>query len=160
MYGAGLKHGASGGFKGLLNAFLGKSSVVGQSVTASSIGTSSLASGLLAAGGGVLIGLTAAKVIAGAIDSAYQKTYESNKDQAEQQLEGTALSGNDAATSAMQNAISASDSNNGFFNKLGAAWSSTINGVGGVWNKHLGNLSSLNQTEFKEFRNKLIMKNR
>lgn len=158
------KGNATGGFWGGLNKFLGKGSAVAtntasaaNSTASAAASSSSLLSGIVATGGGILIGTLAAKKITDAINDAQQKTYEKNVDVASSKLQGTGLEGNSVAEAALGASLTAGDENNGFFNGWGAGISSTVTGIGSSWDKIFGDVSKLNSNEYQLFLNKLIM---
>lgn len=152
--------GKLGGSGGLFSKFLGKGSALTSSVeagtTASSAASSTLA-GFTTVAGGIALGALASKAIASAIQSAQQETYEKNVEAAKSKLEGTSLEGNAAAESAVAMGDTTGNENNNFLNKWGAGISSTVTGIGSVWNKAFGDVSDLNKNEFQLFKDKLIM---
>ena len=153
-----------GSIKDIFNAFLGKGSVLASNTATAATNTasaaassSSLVSGLVATGGGILIGAAASKLLADVIQGAQQKTYESNVNAAKSQLKGTSLEGNSAAESAIGASLTAGSENNNFFSGWGAGISSTVTGIGSAWTKAFGDLSKLNSNEYQLFLNKMTM---
>ena len=135
---------SAGGIKNLLsntfNKFLGKGSDLVKSTgaidgqmslfnTGKSV-TGKVLSGITTAAGGIALGLSAANVIKGAIESAATKTENENKEAAKNQLKGTSLEGNAAAESIAGMGTTYADENNNFMNELGSGWSTTTRGIG------------------------------
>lgn len=152
--------GKLGGSGGLFSKFLGKGSAIATSTAegaAASSAASSTLVGFTTVAGGIALGALASKAIAGAIQNAQQETYEKNVESAKSKLKGTKLEGNAAAESAVAIGDTTGNENNSFFNKWGAGISSTVTGIGSVWNKAFGDVSDLNKNEFQLFKDKLIM---
>lgn len=135
---------SAGGIKNLLsntfNKFLGKGSDLVKSTgaidgqmslfnTGKSV-TGKVLSGITTAAGGIALGLSAANVIKGAIESAATETETENKEAAKNQLKGTALEGNSTAESITGIGTTYADENNNSMNELGSGWSTTTRGIG------------------------------
>lgn len=113
------------------------------------------ATGILEAAGGIALGVGAANVIKGAIESARNKTDEENITAEASALKGTALEGNTAAETLGGIATTTQGANNNFGKNLGATWNTTTRwlGVGTLgWTRSLGDL---NQDDFNFFREKV-----
>lgn len=136
-------------------AITGTASAVGGE-TAVSGGSSAL--GILGTiVGGVTLGVGAANIIKGAIESASRKEDEKNISAEASILQGTSLEGNKAAEILGGMATSAQKENNNFGSKLGAAWNTTTRwlGVGTLgWSR---NLAQINNDDFGFFKEKLKM---
>lgn len=129
-----------GKFSGIANKFFGKGSDLVKSTgaidgqmslfnTGKSV-TGKVLSGITTAAGGIALGLSAANVIKGAIESAATETETENKEAAKNQLKGTALEGNSTAESITGIGTTYADENNNFMNELGSGWSTTTRGIG------------------------------
>lgn len=121
-----------GGFKGLLNGFLGNGSVIGRGATnIASTGAGGKALGMLGTGAAV-IGLTVGTISAlgsyftGKREEAYQNQYDDNLGA----LKGTAHEGNESIASA-NTVASSTNSMTGF----GTTWSNVTNGFGYLFDK-------------------------
>lgn len=113
------------------------------------------AGGILATGGGILLGIGAANVIKGAIEGAFKKEDESNVTAEEKALEGTALEGNTAAAVLGGMANTDQASNNNFASKFGSAWNTTTRwlGVGTLgWTR---DTAQINRDDLSFFREKV-----
>lgn len=113
------------------------------------------ASGILAATGGIALGLSAANVIKGAIDNAQSKTDKENITAEQQALEGTAMEGNTAAETLGGIATTLQAENNNFGTNLGATFSDVTGwiGIGTLgWTR---SLAAINQDDFNHFRHKV-----
>ena len=113
------------------------------------------AGGILAATGGIALGLSAANVIKGAIDSAQNKTDKENITAEQQALEGTSMEGNTAAETLGGIATTLQAENNNFGTNLGATFSDVTSwiGIGTLgWTR---GLADINQDDFNHFRHKV-----
>lgn len=122
------------GVKTAVLAFLGTKiveGVIGKSLgaLAGSAG-GGVGAGLLATGGGILLGLGAANIIKEAIQGAFDNEDDSNTSAEEKQLEGTSLEGNKAAAVLGGMATTDQKENNNFGSRLGSAWNTTTRWIG------------------------------
>lgn len=118
---------------------------------------SSVNTGLLATGGGILLGVGAANVITSAIDSGFEKSKAAEISAASKSLEGTSLQGNKAAaTSAgIANAVTGDSLGSSLWTGGKAAFSSATHllGIGTLgWTR---DLASINRDDWKLMQNAL-----
>lgn len=157
-----------GKFSGIANKFFGKGSDLVKSTgaidgqmslfnTGKSV-TGKVLSGITTAAGGIALGLSAANVIKGAIESAATETETENKEAAKNQLKGTALEGNSTAESITGIGTTYADENNNFMNELGSGWSTTTRGIGVGLLGWTRSLADINKDDWSFVREQMNMR--
>lgn len=153
-----------GGFSKLLSSFTGSNSIIGKGMN--KLGTflggggklGSILGSVATVGGGITLGLGAANIIKGAIESATNKKQSSNISAAQKQLEGTSLEGNTAAASALGFADTYADDGANKTGDFGSAFATTTRGIGVGLLGWTRDLSTINQDDWKFFRESLAMR--
>lgn len=158
-----------GKFSGIANKFFGKGSDLIKSTgaidgqmslfnTGKSV-TGKVLSGITTAAGGIALGLSAANVIKGAIESAATETENENKEAAKNQLKGTSLEGNAAAESITGMGTTYANENNNVMNEFGSAWSTTTRGIGVGLLGWTRSLADINKDDWSFVRESMNMRN-
>lgn len=149
----------AGGLKNLMSSLF-KGSAVEKGAAASTKLTSALtgSSGILAAGGGIALGLGAANLISSAIEKVQNKTVKNNIAAASEELKGTNLAGNNTAESLVGFGNSYGDNGTNKVNSFGSAFNQTVHGLGIYTLGWTRDLSKINQDDWQQFQNNMSMR--
>ena len=149
----------AGGLKNLMSGLF-KGSAVEKGAAASTKLTSALtgSSGILAAGGGIALGLGAANLISSAIEKTQNKTVKNNIAAASEELKGTNLVGNNTAESLVGFGNSYGDNGTNKVNGFGSAFNQTVHGLGIYTLGWTRDLSKINQDDWQQFQNNMSMR--
>jgi murein DD-endopeptidase MepM/ murein hydrolase activator NlpD len=160
-----------GGIGKLFTRFFGKGSTIAEAASSASTELTTLnagggaaggalgklAGGLVATGGGVLLGVTASKLLMDAIKGKEESSENTAKTNAANALVGTSLEGNSSASSINGLADIHGSENNNVFTDWGSGILNIGEGIGAKLSQAFGSVHDMNQHEFSLFKRNMQM---